>query len=84
MARTGRGTHPAWMDEEEITARAYEGLEERHERVDDYTRTRYAESPEAVDERIRAFQENYGETAEERVRAYQEEEAQESIRIRAW
>jgi hypothetical protein len=60
---------PEWMDEERITARAYEG----EDLVDNYTRTRYAESPEDIDERIKAYQENYGETAEERVEAYQEE-----------
>ena|SRR3982751_1948753 len=56
--------------------------------VDNYTRTRYAESPDAVDERIRAFQENYGATAEERVEAYQEEAREEeretAYRIKAW
>jgi hypothetical protein len=75
---------PAWMDEEEITAREYEGLDQ----VDNYTRTRYAESPEDIDERIKAYQENYGETAEERVEAYQEEareeERESAYRIKAW
>lgn len=79
------GEHiPAWMDEEKITAREYEGLDQ----VDDYTRTRYAETPEDIDERIRSYQENYGETAEERVEAYQEEAREEEretgYRIKAW
>ena len=51
--------------------------------VDDYTRTRYAETPEDIDERIRSYQENYGATAEERVEAYQEE-AREEERERAF
>jgi hypothetical protein len=75
---------PAWMDEEKITAREYEG----EDLVDNYTRTRYAESPEDIDERIKAYQENYGETAEERVEAYQEEareeERESAYRIKAW
>lgn len=86
---------PEWMDEEEITAREYEGLDQ----VDNYTRTRYAESPEDIDERIKAYQENYGATAEERVEAYDEAffgnaedekhwreraEAEERIEERAW
>jgi hypothetical protein len=75
---------PAWMDEERITARAYEG----EDQVEEYTRTRYAESPEDIDERIKAYRENYGATAEERVEAYQEEareeERESGYRIKAW
>jgi hypothetical protein len=82
--RAGNESIPAWMDEERITARAYEG----EDQVDNYTRTRYAESPEDIDERIKAYQENYGATAEERVEAYQEEareeERESGYRIKAW
>jgi hypothetical protein len=69
---------------EEHYAREYEGLDQ----VDNYTRTRYAETPEDIDERIKAYQENYGATAEERVQAYQEEareeERESAYRIKPW
>jgi|SRR5947209_5322254 len=85
---------PEWMDEEKISAREYEGLDEDYGHyandagVDNYTQARYAETPEDIDERIKAYQENYGETAEERVQAYQEEareeERESAYRIKAW